>query len=163
MSETQVEKVRTKTSVEKKEGKEEIVIRNLQVRDIFIVANMLKKITGQKKEEIINLIKPLQSQKTEEGKEKTEEEEQKWLEAGLELGFYIFNLLLEYAEVDLREWFASLVGKNPQEFDQLPIDTPMVIVEKLGKDEDLLSFFQKAFGFYKKMLQSGTNYIKKSI
>lgn len=143
--------------------KEKLIVRSLEVRDIFTVAGMLKKITGERREEIINLIKPLSGNKKDKDKQETEEEkEQGTLEAGLNLAFYIFDLLIEYAEGDLKKWGASLVGKTPEEFDQLPIDTPLTIIESLAESEDLAGFFQKVSGLYRKINQSSSKYMRKS-
>jgi|GEM_PF-1998656 len=143
--------------------KEKLIVRSLEVRDIFTVAGMLKKITGERREEIINLIKPLSGDKKDKDKQETEEEkEQGTLEAGLNLAFYIFDLLIEYAEGDLKKWGASLVGKTPEEFDQLPIDTPLTIIESLAESEDLVGFFQKVSGLYRKINQSSSKYMRKS-
>lgn len=145
--------------------KEKLTVRSLEVRDIFTIAGMLKKITGERREEIINLIKPLSGDKKDKDRQKQEtgeEKEQRTLEAGLNLAFYIFDLLIEYAEGDLKKWGASLVGKTPEEFDQLPIDTPLTIIESLAESEDLAGFFQKVSGLYRKINQSSSKYMRKS-
>lgn len=39
---------------------------------------------------------------------------------------------------------ADLVGRSVEEFDSLPFDAPLAVVEKLAEKEDIAGFFKRA-------------------
>lgn len=59
--------------------------------------------------------------------------------------------LLEWVETDVTVWFMDLVGaKTLEEYDNMPFDTEMYIVEELLRRKSFTGFFTRALGIYKK-------------
>ena len=125
---------------------EDIEIRNLEANDVFVVANMLRKVTGKAKDEIVNLLK------SEDGEFKNREEmtSTEEIELGINIAYELLGVCLEYAENDLKEWFADLLGVTPKEFEKMPFDTPMIVIEQIANHDRAKSFFSKAFALFKK-------------
>ena len=56
----------------------------------------------------------------------------------------IIKMMIDVIGGDVREWFASLVGKTVEEFKGLPFDTELVIIEQLVEVEESNRFFSRA-------------------
>jgi len=103
----------------------EIKIRPLQIKDVFAVARMLGKITKSAREELASAIKDAKADRT-------------------ELGIAMIQSIFTAAEEDLKSWLADLVGKDKAEFEAMPANAVLDIVEKLAEQEDIKDFFAKA-------------------
>jgi len=101
----------------------DLEIRKLETHDLFTVATILGK-CGEEATKVISQIG--------EGKSATA------------IGLAFLAVVLKHAESDIKKWMASLIGKSVEEFDKLPFDTPLAIVEKLAKTEDIKGFFMRA-------------------
>jgi len=133
----------------KKKEEQEIEVRRLQNNDIFTVAKMLLKVTGDAKEEITTLIKDSQA-KTEEGEERTPEEE---MRVGIQLATVVIEKCLTHAEKDLKKWLGDMCGMSAKEFGEAPAETSLIVMEQLI-EEDLKNFFSRAFRLFRKMRKS---------
>jgi hypothetical protein len=67
------------------------------------------------------------------------------------VGIEIVKQLLDILEEDVSAWFADLVGRSPDEFDKLPFDVDMIIIEQLANSEEANSFFMRASRVLNKM------------
>jgi hypothetical protein len=56
----------------------------------------------------------------------------------------MIEMMIEVIGADVREWFASLIGKTPDEFRAMPFDTELVILEQLMEIEESNRFFSRA-------------------
>jgi ribosomal 50S subunit-associated protein YjgA (DUF615 family) len=97
----------------------DLQVRPLKTKDFFKVASILGKMTKTALSEL--------SFTTDEKK----------------IGFVFVHSAFQYAETDIRELLADLVNIKPAELDELPFDTPLLIIEKLQEQEDLKRFFTK--------------------
>lgn len=126
-------------------------IRQLKTKDIFTLANMLLKVSGEAQEELTTLI----TSKHLENKDKTKEEQlQDQMDLGLQIFFSLSNKLMEYAEDDLIRWFADLTDMTVEEFYDTEITASLDVIENLSEREDLQNFLSRAFSLYKKMTKS---------
>ena len=126
-------------------------IRQLKTKDIFTLANMLLKVSGEAQEELTTLI----TSKHLENKDKTKEEQlQDQMDLGLQIFFSLSNKLMEYAEDDLICWFADLTDMTVEEFYDTEITASLDVIENLSEREDLQNFLSRAFSLYKKMTKS---------
>ena len=126
-------------------------IRQLKTKDIFTLANMLLKVSGEAQEELTTLI----TSKHLENKDKTKEEQlQDQMDLGLQIFFSLSNKLMEYAEDDLIRWFADLTDMTVEEFYDTEITASLDVIETLSEREDLQNFLSRAFSLYKKMTKS---------
>lgn len=98
-------------------------IRNLQTSDFFKVATIISKITAEAMKDIVG------------GTQDT-----------AQVGAAFISSAFKHAETDVKIWLASLIGKTPAEFDEMPFDTPLEIIEVLAERENLKSFFLRAKG-----------------
>lgn len=138
-------------------------VRDLETRDIFTIAKMLQKITGEKRTEIIGMIKKSDVfSKMPDKKQSEEELAQQQVEVGIEVAFFIFDLLIEYAEKDIKNWFADLTEIPPEEFDKTNINTILEVIQELVEREDLADFFTNAWELYKKINGLAAKYTEKS-
>lgn len=67
------------------------------------------------------------------------------------IGVEIIKQLLDVLEEDVSAWFADLIGKTPDEFDEMPFDIEMNIIEQLANSEEANSFFTRALRVFNKM------------
>jgi len=104
-------------------------VRKLTAKDVFTVASILGK-CGQEATKIMGSL----DSKNESA-----------------IGLTFISIALQYAEKDIKEWLCSLVGKTSDEFDNLPLDAPLEIVEKLFEQEDIPRFFERARGLFQKI------------
>lgn len=129
--------------------KNELKIRDLNTGDVFTVAKMLLKVVGENKDSIKKLIK---SKPGDSKKKKPSQEEQE--ELGIDLTILVLQNCFEFAENDLKEWFADLVGVDPKDFDKTGFDTIPLIINELTERKDVHNFFTTAFQLFKKMSKS---------
>jgi len=137
---------------------EELEPRNLQTKDLFKIATILSKCgdklmeamkasnidlgeLGKKAKEMKEAGEGKKAKDVKEG-EKTEEAE---VDKDVQIfGIQIFSVILSVAESEIKSFMADLVNMKVEEFDVLPYQATLVIIEKLSKKENLLDFFQRA-------------------
>lgn len=141
----------------------EIKIRPLTNRDFFTVVDMLSKISGTAGRELTGLI----SSKKETPKPKNLAEkaaaEKQQEEMGIQIAMIIFETCYKHVQQDLINWFASLIGKTPDQYlDELPPETTIQIMEQLTEAQEATSFFTRALGLFKSMNKSKNQSIEKS-
>ena len=105
---------------------EELNMRPLQVKDVFTVARMLGKITKGARSELATALT---------SKKKANP---------TEIGMALFQSVFIEAEEDLKVWLADLISKEVGEFEAMPPNTVLDIVEKLVAQEGIGDFFAKA-------------------
>ena len=66
-------------------------------------------------------------------------------------GLLFITSALKHAEGDIRELLASIAEMTPEEFDKMPFDYPIDLIDELTDKEDLKSFLQKAQKLAQKM------------
>lgn len=130
-------------------------VRNLKTKDLYALIAILGKCGKDALSEISAALSKNkeQEEKTDDASEPITEEEIKLKVAeesskkeknNMSVGLAVITTLLVYAETDIKPFFASLINKTVSEFDELPMDTTLVIIEELGQKEDLPNFFKRA-------------------
>jgi hypothetical protein len=121
----------------------DIKIRPLKVKDRIVLADMVKKLADKLGDNnLLNFIT------IDGGAGKTEKADNSGFAV---VGLRILKMLLEVLGEDMRKWFASLVEKTPEEFDNLPFGTEIIIIEQLTEAKEASDFFTGALRLYKKM------------
>jgi len=117
---------------------QEIIIRKLQVNDLFKMVALLNTLVKSGEGWIEKIVKI--------GTDATSEESN-----GAENGAKVYELfseittkLFSVCTEDIADWFASLVNKSREEFGAMDFDTPVLIIEKIKEAEEFQSFFLKA-------------------
>lgn len=118
---------------------EEIEVRPLQVKDVFVVARMLGKITKGARLQLASALAGKKANPT-------------------EVGIVLFQSLVTEAEEDMKAWLADLAGKTKQvtvddetvtvpdvaAFEVLPPTAILDVIEKLIGQEGIKDFFARA-------------------
>ena len=60
-----------------------------------------------------------------------------------QLGINFFASALIYAESDIKPLLASVAEMTEEEFDKMPFDYPLEVIEWLAENEDLGAFFTR--------------------
>ena len=117
----------------------EIKIRPLKRKDRKVLAELIRKLADKtgSNELLKIMVSDSLSTKAEKGEEKKDRD-------FIRLGIEIVKLMLEVIEDDVSKWFADLVGKTPEEYDDLPFDVEMQIMEQLVDAEEVNRFFSSA-------------------
>jgi hypothetical protein len=68
-----------------------------------------------------------------------------------QLGVHFISVACQYAEKEVSELLASLVGMSMAEFQKQDIDFPLDVIEQLAEQEDLRSFFTRVGNLTKKL------------
>ena len=103
-------------------------VRKLVTRDLFSLA----KIMGKFGDDMKPIIGEIQNEQA--------------------LGFMFLSTALKHADEDFKSWVADLVGIEPNEVDEQPIEFLPDVLEALAEQEDLPGFFARARGFATKMM-----------
>jgi len=127
-------------------------VRELKTKDIFTVAKMLLKISGEAREEISTLISSKQKE-TEGEKDKAELKKQQ-TDLGLQIFMSLATKLMEHAEDDLISWFGDLTGMTKEEFANSELTASLDVIEELSERDDFKTFLSRAYALYKKMTVS---------
>ncbi len=99
----------------------DIKVRDLNVDDVFTVAEMLGKITKSARAELIRAI------------------EKKKINP-MEIGMVFAQSLCVEAKEDMKAWMAELVEKPVKEFGKMPPRTLIEIVKQLAEKDDIKDF-----------------------
>jgi len=97
-------------------------IRELKAKDVKTLAKMLGKL---KPETLDNLTALLNKEKADP----------------MKVSLSLFHVIATDLTDDIYAWLADLVGKKPEEFDEMPANTPAKIIKKLVKRGDFGDFF----------------------
>ena len=104
-------------------------IRELKTKDIKVIAKMLGKINQDSVNNLLKLIRQAKLKKSNDS---------------MEIGFTLFQILAADLTDDIFEWFADLAGMTVEELDEMPIDTPKLIVTTLMKRGNFGDFLASA-------------------
>lgn len=132
---------------------EELEVRGLQVQDLFKVAKIIGKCFDKlmKASEASGIgLKELEEKV--KAKNKEPEESEKDFEV---FGMQLFNIVYEAAESDIKPFIASFINVKAEELDVLPYKVPLIILEKIAKEEDLPGFFLRAMKLVRLFKPSG--------
>ena len=106
-----------------------IEVRPLIFDDLFAVAKIIAKATGEGMKALANI-----------------------QDAGeMEVGMAIVTVGVAHAEKETKAWLADLVGITPEELGKMPMTTAIDIVEQLAEQEDIRTFFTRANALAKKL------------
>ena len=106
-----------------------VKVRPLCVNDLFSVAKIIAKATGEGMKALANM-----------------------QDAGeREVGMAIVTVGVAHAEKETKAWLADLIGKKPEELGKMPMTTALDIVEQLAEQEDIKTFFTRASALAGKM------------
>jgi len=106
-----------------------IKVRPLVVDDLFAVAKIIAKATGEGMKALASM---------QDASER-------------EVGIAIVTVGVAHAEKETKAWLADLVGKTPEELAKMPIMTALDIAEQLAEQEDIKAFFTRAKDLAKKL------------
>lgn len=115
-------------------------IRKLRVADLFIVVDMLSKLTGNAGTAIDKMMTAGTGEASAPG------DGQK-----VQIGLTVLQTLYTSLREDMTKWLASLYGVTTEQFLEMPIDTVLEAFEYLTTSEDAKSFFSKAWAMYRKI------------
>lgn len=131
----------------------EIQVRELKTKDLFTVSKIL---TQLGKKGLVDLFTGVTSQAAQAQNEigsaevTAEELGERIQNAALgNQGMEMIMFILENAESATREFFADLIEMTPEEFDDTPLDTPIIIIEQLAERPEAVSFFKRALDLSK--------------
>jgi hypothetical protein len=93
---------------------------------------------------ILGMITATQDKPAAEGKED---------DSMLEIGVQLIKMLIDELDGDISAWFASLIGKTPEEYDAMPFDVELDIIELLKTSGELEHFFTRASQLFKTIRQ----------
>jgi hypothetical protein len=68
-----------------------------------------------------------------------------------QLGVSFFACALQYAETDLKNLLANISEMSTEEFEKMPFDYPLELIENLIESEDIKSFLERAKSLTRKM------------
>lgn len=113
--------------------KKELKIRELWVSDNRKIVDLLKRFATETHNEWITALRG-----PSEGEKPTGD--------GDMVKFFVdmINNLLSMYQNEMTEIFAGLLGVTVEEYQKLPFDTDMVVIEQIKSAPGFLSFFQKA-------------------
>lgn len=124
---------------------EEIKIRELKRKDRKTVAAMIKKLADKVGTNgLLNIIVSDPSSTTTDTPVKKDD-------VFTRIGVELIKMLLDVLEDDVAAWFSDLIGKSPEEFDEMPFDVEMIIIEQLMEAQEANSFFTRALRAYSKI------------
>lgn len=107
----------------------DIKVRPLVVDDLFAVAKIIAKATGEGMKALASM---------QDASER-------------EVGMAIVTVGVAHAEKETKAWLADLIGKTPEELGKMPMTAALDIVEQLAEQEDLRAFFTRASALAKKL------------
>lgn len=116
----------------------EINIRTLTVADSRVLVGLLSKLLKSGYSWVGNIVTIAKSSGN-EGEERLD---------SIEKYYQIFESIIgeltsNYVN-DLTEWFASLVGVSVDDYQKLPIESDLIVIEQLKSSGEFKSFFLKA-------------------
>lgn len=73
-----------------------------------------------------------------------------------QLGITFFGGALQYAETDFKSLLANICEMSVEDFDKMPFDYPLEVIETLINTEDMKSFLERVKSLAEKMQQSSS-------
>lgn len=145
-----------KATKKKPELEEKYKIRPLTRGDRVTLSRMIEKVADKAAPTLLDIV----SLNSPDGK-KMSEAEMKAQQS--KFGLEVIRLLMGVLNDDLTEWFASLYDMTPEEFDKMPFDIEVKIVEQLQAADEVTGFFSGASQQFKAILGSKmTSFVKKA-
>lgn len=71
-----------------------------------------------------------------------------------QVGIAIFSAVMQHAETDFKAWLADIAEMTTEEFEKMPFDYPLEVLEKLAEQEDLSRFLERVKKLMGKMKKS---------
>lgn len=126
----------------------DIKIRALTVADRDWLSDLIKKLVAQLGTN--DILRYMVSDSDAEPSDKQPEEQESNKKYAL-LVVEIIKMMIDVIGDDVRKWFASLIDVSVDDFKKLPIDTELVIIEKLIDLEESNRFFSRALALSSKI------------
>ena len=127
----------------------DIQIRALTVADRDWLSSLIKKLVT--KIGASDVLSYMVSDSSNEAKKPEADEETGTDKKYALLVVELIKIMIDEIGEDVRQWFASLVGKTPEEFKELPFDTELTILEKLVEMQEANGFFSRALALSSKI------------
>lgn len=122
----------------------DIKIRELKVRDRRKVTGIFKKAIEELRDESLkNIISSDVSQPQEK------EASEQIGEAIVNIGVSVVTKALDILDRDVSEWFADLLNVTPEEYEDLPIDTDVKVIEQIRNAPEAEAFFTQCLALAK--------------
>lgn len=112
---------------------QEIKVRKLKVKDRVVLTGLIKKFADLTDSKNLVGIVPSFDKKEDVEKDDTAEV--------LELAFNVLESMIKVINVDVMEWFSDLINVKREKFEDLPIDTEIIIIEQIIKQDNFKNFF----------------------
>lgn len=112
--------------------------RRLQAKDVFTAARVF----ANAREDILRAVMDLRAEHPDASEK--------------EVGMAIGGVLLQRADTDVHDWLADLAQKTPAEFDAMPLEELLGLIEQLVDNEDWPGFFSRVTGLANRRNASGT-------
>ena len=68
-----------------------------------------------------------------------------------QIGLALFSSAMRHAETDVKELLASIAEMPVSEFEKMPFDYPIQLIEEIAEQEDLNGFLQRVRGLQNKL------------
>lgn len=118
----------------------EYKIRKLTRKDRKTFTGLIQKLSVCLKDEhLLNLIQTGISESKD-----SKSEENSAVKVWTKLGVEILNNILEVLDKDCAVWFSDLLGVSVEEFDLLPLDIELDVIDQLMQCSEIESFFETA-------------------
>jgi len=118
--------------------KRNIKVRTLTVNDILKMSDLVEMYAEELNiDSVTRLISSVQS-KEENTPEQNEEKISKQV---LAIGVEILKKISTIGKTDVLAFFADLINVTPEDFKEMPIDTPLVIIDQIRTSPEAESFF----------------------
>lgn len=121
----------------------EIEVRRLQASDLFTLA----RIVHNSRDEVERVMRAAQPATPPLHKLGEQPAERPVVAAAsfdkLEVGVALIFALLGQANSEIRPWLANMCGLKPNEFDRLPLDETLSVIERIVGQEDWPGFLQR--------------------
>lgn len=128
-------------------------VRALKLKDRKILSSLIKKFAEKSDNSKIMELVPSAGKPQENKTEENETEENEVLSPELYNTIKsVLTSLIEWVDEDVSEWFMDLIGvKSIEEYENLPMDIEIYIIEALCRQKGFKNFFLKASELFKKM------------
>lgn len=118
-----------------------ITIREIKVKDRKLISRLIEKTADKMKDN--SLFEMITSTAKSKSENRTAE--------AVKVGAEIIKMLLDVVESDMTAWFADLAGVTVDEFEDMPVDTELQIIDQIIQAEESERFFSIASQLSKKI------------
>ncbi len=116
-------------------------LKNTSIGDLLIMMDTSKVSTPQEKNELKAKINGEDDGIRKAAQKRLDEIAEAENIIMMNIGLSLFHVVAADLTDDIYTWLADLIKKTPEEFDDMPVDTPVQIISELVNRGDFKSFF----------------------